>query len=289
MNLSVMYRGPLASCNYACGYCPFSKRQDTPPQLEADRQALARFVAWLEQQQRQRWRVLFTPWGEALVRRWYREALARLTWLEHVSMAAVQTNLSCGLDWLRRCRRERLSLWATFHPSETRLDAFVRRVLHVYESGAGISVGMVAVPRHLPALAALRRALPVEIYVWANAQQPPERPYTAQQIEFLCRIDPLFMHTLVPQRTLGLACRTGEQVFTVDGRGDMRRCHFVGEVIGNIYEAEWQQALQPRACPRQTCRCYLGFAHLPSLGLERYFGDGLLERRPPAGAALAPG
>ena len=27
MNLSILYRGPLSSCNYACGYCPFAKRR----------------------------------------------------------------------------------------------------------------------------------------------------------------------------------------------------------------------------------------------------------------------
>ena len=280
MNLAVMYRGPLASCNYACPYCPFGKRRDTRAQLAADRFALERFIAWLEEQRHHRWRVLFTPWGEALVRSWYRRALVRLTRCEHVEVAAVQTNLSCGLGWLRECRRERLSLWATFHPSQTDMAGFVRRVLRVYESGAGISVGMVAVPGSLGVLAALRQALPAEIYVWANAQQPPERRYTEEEVAFLRQIDPLFVYTLVPRRTQGLACRTGDTVFTVDGHGNMRRCHFVSEVRGNIYSPDWQRALRPRGCPRPTCRCYLGFSHLPSLELERFFGDGLLERRP---------
>lgn len=280
MNLSVMYRGPLASCNYACGYCPFAKRRDTPVQLEADRRALARFINWLESEQAYRWRVLFTPWGEALVRSWYRQSLVRLTWLDHILVAAAQTNLSYGLDWLADCRSERLSLWATYHPSETSLHSFVRRVLRVYESGAGISVGFVAVPRFLGAVADLRRALPQEIYVWVNAQQPPERRYTEDEIEFLTGIDPLFMHTLVPHRSFGLPCRAGQEVFTVDGTGAMRRCHFVAEVIGNIYKPGWEQALKARTCPRQYCRCYLGFAHLPSAGLHRFFGEGLLERRP---------
>ncbi|MEN8446791.1 MAG: radical SAM protein, partial [Cyanobacteria bacterium J06555_13] len=29
MNLSILYRGPLLSCNYGCEYCPFAKRQQT--------------------------------------------------------------------------------------------------------------------------------------------------------------------------------------------------------------------------------------------------------------------
>jgi DNA-binding CsgD family transcriptional regulator len=29
MKLDILYRGPLASCNYGCEYCPFAKRKDT--------------------------------------------------------------------------------------------------------------------------------------------------------------------------------------------------------------------------------------------------------------------
>jgi MoaA/NifB/PqqE/SkfB family radical SAM enzyme len=289
MNLSVMYRGPLASCNYACGYCPFAKRRDTRTQLDTDRRALSRFVGWLEAQHTHTWRVLFTPWGEALVRAWYRDALVRLTRLDHVQLAAAQTNLSCPLTWLEDCQPERLSLWATFHASETSLGAFVRRVMRVYHAGVGISVGMVAVPRFLGVLAELRRALPAEIYVWVNAQQPAERPYTQREVAYLTSIDPLFTYTLTPHRTWGQPCHTGQTVFTVDGQGNMRRCHFVAEVMGNIYDAEWERALRPRVCPRTFCRCYLGFAHLASLGLDRFFGPGLLARRPANSAMLAAG
>jgi hypothetical protein len=58
----------------------------------------------------------------------------------------------------------------------------------------------------------------------------------------------------------------------------MRRCHFVDEVIGNIYKSGWQASLRPRECPNAHCQCYLGFAHLAHLRLEQVFGDGILER-----------
>jgi sulfatase maturation enzyme AslB (radical SAM superfamily) len=46
MDLSILYRGPLSSCNYGCEYCPFAKREESYAQLETDRVALLRFVAW---------------------------------------------------------------------------------------------------------------------------------------------------------------------------------------------------------------------------------------------------
>src|SRR5215213_7917665 len=105
MNLMILYRGPLSSCNYGCQYCPFAKRDETVAQLAGDRAALDRFVEWVKQQgdRGHRISVLFTPWGEALIRPWYQEALVTLTHLPHVPKAAIQTNISCKLDWLDRC------------------------------------------------------------------------------------------------------------------------------------------------------------------------------------------
>ncbi|MEU8270103.1 hypothetical protein AB0B89_23465, partial [Sphaerisporangium sp. NPDC049002] len=45
-HLSILYRGPLASCDYDCPYCPFAKRRDSPARLREDRAALERFTGW---------------------------------------------------------------------------------------------------------------------------------------------------------------------------------------------------------------------------------------------------
>ena len=117
MTLSILYRGPLSSCNYARGYCPFAKHTETPAELAHDRACLERFVGWVAGRTGDEIGVLFTPWGEALVRRWYQDALAALTKMPHVAKAAIQTNLSCKLDWVEGCDRAKLALWCTFHPS----------------------------------------------------------------------------------------------------------------------------------------------------------------------------
>jgi biotin synthase-like enzyme len=39
MALSVLYRGPLSSCNYDCHYCPFAKHHETSAELRRDREA----------------------------------------------------------------------------------------------------------------------------------------------------------------------------------------------------------------------------------------------------------
>ena len=45
--LTVLYRGPLASCNYACAYCPFAKKKDSRQDLQRDARGLERFVDWV--------------------------------------------------------------------------------------------------------------------------------------------------------------------------------------------------------------------------------------------------
>src|SRR3569623_1846613 len=108
MKLSLLYRGPLSSCNYGCPYCPFAKHAESAAEHAADAQALERFLAWVEAQTERRISVFFTPWGEALIRRRYQRALVRLTGMAHVEKAAIQTNLSCRLDWCDECDRSRL-------------------------------------------------------------------------------------------------------------------------------------------------------------------------------------
>ncbi|HBP23127.1 MAG TPA: radical SAM protein, partial [Planctomycetes bacterium] len=114
--LTLLYRGSLISCNYGCDYCPFAKRRETRAEMERDRGEVERFVAWVKGEgQAHRLRILFTPWGEGLVRPWYQQALAELSRLEHVARVAIQTNLACGLSWTEDADRDALALWATYH------------------------------------------------------------------------------------------------------------------------------------------------------------------------------
>jgi MoaA/NifB/PqqE/SkfB family radical SAM enzyme len=280
MKLSVLYRGPLSSCNYACAYCPFSKRSETGAQLERDRAALARFTQWLTQQSTHDWKVLFTPWGEALVRSWYRDAIAALSHLPHLGSVAIQTNLSSGLPWIAKCRADRVSLWATYHPSETTSKAFVRKVHEVVDRGVRICVGVVGVPEFLEEISRLHERLPPGVYLWINAQQPRRRPYSDEEIVRFQAIDSQFLMTMRRQPSFGKHCSTGELSFTVDGAGDMRRCHFVDDIVGNCYEPDWEHALRPRTCPNRFCDCFLGKSQFLADRLVPFFGSTGLERLP---------
>ncbi len=280
LSLSILYRGPLASCNYACGYCPFAKHTETRQEHETDRLALERFVGWVAGRTGDHISVFFTPWGEALVRRRYQEALIALTGLPHVARAAIQTNLSCRLDWVEACDREKLALWATFHPGETTRERFLAKCLELDRRGVRFSVGVVGLKEHADAIDALRRELPEHVYLWINAYKRLPDYYSADDLRRFEAIDPLFPINNQHHPSCGQECRAGHAVISVDGDGVVRRCHFIRALIGNIYAHDFEQALRPRVCTNATCGCHIGYVHMPALRLYEVFGDGMLERIP---------
>ncbi len=280
MKLSILYRGPLASCNYGCEYCPFAKRKESAAEHAADAAALTRFITRIAELREHRFSILFTPWGEALIQPRYQRALAELCAMQHVERAAIQTNLAGRLEWTETCDREKLALWTTFHPGETDLAAFAARCHWLYERRVRFSVGVVGMKEHLAAAETLRRALPADVYLWVNAYKRVPDYYTAAERESVAGLDPLFAYNAAAHASRGELCHTGHTVFSVNGDGQMRRCHFVSETIGNFYGPGFIAALQPRVCPAERCGCHIGYVHLARLGLDRVFGDGILERIP---------
>lgn len=280
MHLSVLYRGRLSSCNYDCGYCPFAKTYDTRAALRRDAQELERFVDWA-QRQTMELSILFTPWGEGLVRRHYREAMVRLSHLPRMRRVAIQTNACIGMRWLDEANLDTLALWCTYHPTQVTRAAFLGRCRELSRRGVRHSVGVVALHEHLDEIQALRHELPAATPLWVNAYD--ERPpgyYDPAQIARLQAIDPHFGYNLDPAPSLGAPCLTGEDVISVDGDGNVRRCHFVAAPLGNLYDGSFAAQLRARPCPNACCDCYIGYAHRTDLPFQRDYAGGVLERVP---------
>ncbi|MGX2993533.1 STM4011 family radical SAM protein [Streptomyces sp. JNUCC 64] len=279
-DLTVLYRGPLSSCDYDCPYCPFAKRRDGPELLRADRAALERFTGWAGSYPDGRLSVLFTPWGEGLVRSWYRRALVELSRHEHIARVAIQTNLSCRTGWLDGADLDTLALWCTYHPGQTPYERFTAKCRELTARGVRFSVGIVGLPEHLEHARRLRAELPERVYLWVNAAEG--HAYTDEEADRWTELDPLFPYSRHPHRSKGLPCRTGESVVSVDGEGTVRRCHFVRAELGNLYDGSYRAALAPRPCPLARCDCHIGYVHLESLPLYDVFAGGVLERIPAA-------
>ncbi len=279
--LSILYRGRLSSCNYDCGYCPFAKRRDTRATLQRDAADLAHFVDWASAQTERSLSILFTPWGEGLVRKHYREAMVALSKLPQVQRVAIQTNLCIGTRWLDDADPSKIAFWCTYHPSQTPRAAFLARCRELRRRGIRHSVGMVAMREHFHEIAQLRDALSADTPMWLNAYDQREPDYYSDaQLALMRAIDPHIDFNLAPPPSLGAPCATGERAVSVDGDGNVRRCHFVATPLGNLYDGSFEAQLRPRACPNAVCDCFIGYVHRTDLPFARDYANGQLERVP---------
>ena len=277
-SLTIRYRGRLSGCNYDCPYCPFAKRKDSRSVLDQDRQDLERFCNWVASRTNSI-SILFTPWGEAVVRRYYRDALIRLSHLDHIGTVAIQTNMSHKPEWVSAANPSRIAFWITYHPGQTALAPFLARLKVLDDLDVAYSVGCVATREHFDAIENLRAALPSHIYFWINAEEDLQGTYNASEVERLVAIDPLFELNNIAYPTQGLNCDAGLNSITVRGDGSIWRCHFVEQQIGNIYDPTFEVALKVRSCPNMTCNCHIGYGQLPILEYASLYGEGLHERR----------
>lgn len=278
MTISILYRGPLSSCNYDCPYCPFAKKKDSRETLATDAAQLSRFVNFVNDQKTVRFRLFFTPWGEALIRPYYQQALVQLSLLDNVEKVAIQTNLSCRLAWLKKADKTKIALWTTYHPDQVDRTAFLDQCRKLDELGIAYSVGVVGFKETIEEIEILRGLLPEEKYLWVNALKKKEDYYSEEEKDRLIAIDPYVTHNMIHYDSIGKACLTGHTVISVDGDGNIYRCHFIKEKLGNLYEQDLSTVLKPRPCTNATCGCHIGYVHLEHLRLDEVYKGKELER-----------
>ncbi len=220
MKAVLYYRGSLSSCNYDCPYCPFSKNVDSKDTLARDRGQLEQFMDWVRAQEQlgHELSIFFNPYGEALIHRWYREAMVELGDMKHIKKISVQTNLSVKLEWTERLNPEKVSFWATYHPGQTEEARFVSQCMELYNRSLRFSVGSVGVRSAFDSIASLRRALPEDVYLWINAFKDNGNRYTAGEIRSLEEVDPYFSLNIPDYESLGKSCQAGSQVFYVQAQ-----------------------------------------------------------------------
>ncbi|NME69450.1 STM4011 family radical SAM protein [Flammeovirga aprica] len=276
---NILYRGSLTSCNYSCHYCPFAKTKNTREELAIDAQQLLQFQNWVNGR-KEKIGILFTPWGEGLIRNYYQMAMTALSHMPNVYRVAIQTNLSCSLDWVDEVNKDSFALWTTYHPSQLSLDSFLEKCEALVEKGIRFSIGTVGLKEDIEIISQLRKRLPSSVYLWVNAYKREADYYNSDHLKQLLEVDPLFHWNNQYHQSKEKACDAGSTSFSVDGDGNMTSCHFIKEKIGNIYQENFEEALYPRLCSNTTCGCHIGYVHLKELEQKKIYGKGLLERIP---------
>lgn len=286
---TISYRGSLKSCNYQCSYCPFSKGRCRERELEKDKSQWREFCCSFANRSRNpadTWgrstgAVLVTPYGEALIHPWYWEGLGFLSRLSNLEAVGGQTNLSFNpgeaLSIFDRSggRREKLRLWATFHPEMVSVSCFSRQCARLKEEGIDICVGAVGVPENISILRQLRNALPQDIYLWINRMDGLKRPYLPLEEASFLEIDPLFSQELSVRKADPGQCLG--RLF-VEGNKTVRICN-----ISRPLREQWPQCISTppaRECGRTVCSCFLAYGGRRDFENRFFFGRYPLFRIP---------
>ncbi len=217
----------------------------------------------------------------ALIRRWYRDGMANCR--DCRRCAASPRRPTCPRPARLGRARRRGAARAVVHLSPAVDDrGGVPRAVRPATSAAGVafSVGVVGQRDHHAAARSLRAALPERVYVWINARssRSPGRRRRARRV---ARDRPAV------RRQHGALAEPGQGVRRRRARDQRRRRrhdatrHFIAEGrSSNLYEPGWERALAPRPCSNDDCHCYIGYAHLDYLELDKVYAGGLLERVP---------
>ena len=255
----IQYRGSLKSCNYGCSYCPFAKRPSSPSELLKDREDWMRFVGHLETQVEPYGAVMVVPYGEALIHDYYWEGLARLSRMGTMEAVGAQTNLSFDIERQLTIfkenggRKEKLRVWATFHPEMTTVPLFAEQCRKLLSAGIRVCAGAVGVPENLETLRRLKETLPGGCCLWINRMDGLNRRYTEEEQQAFLRIDPWFYRELHVKKAMPEQC-PGRLFVESDGR--MRRCTISAPPEGNWYDTGGTETLP---CRKKACTCYLAY------------------------------
>jgi MoaA/NifB/PqqE/SkfB family radical SAM enzyme len=285
MSLLVLFRTRLEWCNYTCSYCPWNATaRRVPAEVFRDDEARLHRVVDRVAQLPDAVEFFITPKAEYLMLPYWRAAVGRLLALPQVGRVTVQTNLSFDLAaFLDQIDATKLALWTTYHPTEVpedELDNLHAKWRLLQERGVPFSVGLVGTHANLPHLRPLREQLDPRVYLWVNAYQREPDYYTPAQLATIRAVDPWFDLNNQNFPSRGRSCSAGQRAVYLDDTGDLRRCFFVGDVIGNLFRDGWRHSDEPRPCPRDGCHCYVGHMHIVELGFREIYGENIAVRIP---------
>ena len=274
---TVIYRGSLKSCNYSCSYCPFAKHRALPTELERDRRNFERFCDSIagRVQDLSIGAVFLAPYGEVSMHRWYWEGLSRLAGLPGIDRVGMQTNLSFSVEECLAIfdspegKRDKLCIWATFHPEMTTVEEFVSKCHKLSRKHISICAGAVGVPRNIPVLKELRARLSPAVYLWINKMDGLKRNYTPEETDTFARIDPFFTYELRNPEAAAQMCV--DRCF-VEADGKIHTCNISKIKDVNWYDGREEEILEP-LCGRKRCSCYLAYGGRSDFALKPFFGE----------------
>jgi len=270
----IYYRGYAKDCNYSCSYCPFAK--NTEKKKDFDEKYLNKFVEYIENTNfKNIVSIMFTPYGEALTKKYYYDAIARLSKCDQVESVSCQTNASFEAKVFLKSLEEsnanfnKIALWASFHKEMTSVEAFTTNILQLNDR-ISLSVGTVGFKEDQNDIERLRKLLPLDIYLWVNK---PEGQKT-DDMDF-SYIDPLYKLEKQTMKCNINSCTAGIDSILVKENGSIYLCHSSKKSVGNLYQdfkidKTPLETCHSRTCQAGLCHCYLMYCHRTDIDFPEF-------------------
>ena len=165
--------------------------------------------------------------------------------------------------------RQKLCIWATFHPEMTDVDVFVDQCHKLTACGVNLCAGAVGVPRNIPLIVKLREKLSPDIYLWINKMDGLGRNYTEEEKRAFSETDPFFGQELNNPAADAAMCR--ERCF-VEADGTIHACNISKAKTVNWYEGSEEEIFQS-LCGKKRCSCYLAYGGRTDFAGRQFFGE----------------
>jgi len=290
----IIYRSRLEWCNFTCEYCYWHNKGDSiklnKQEAADDKIMLHKIIDRLQEKSDFEFEFFFTPAAEVIALPYYRQAMQKLIQLENCRVVTAQTNLSWNvksfLEKIDQNLKHKIRFWATFHPTEmdeSKQEKWIEKVRHLKNEGIKFSVGAVGIKKNIPSIQKMKLVLDdLGIFFWVNAYKRYEGYYNVEEIEALESVDPFFKRNNQFILHKNKPCSAGKSSFYLTDTGDIRRCNWVDDIIGNIYDDNFQPFTENNLCEAARCQCYVGHMMIPSEKYEEVYGDFRCSRIPMA-------
>jgi MoaA/NifB/PqqE/SkfB family radical SAM enzyme len=266
-------------CNYSCPYCVIRKSErlkDYPRESEFPWQQWVLALNSLPPAH------IAISGGETLIYPGLIDLIENLSTRHFVSFTTNLFRVPRRLLTLKRSTKPAIS--ASFHPSMTEIEAFIRRVQDVRDHGFNISIEMVAYPQQLQRITDYKRRFEKELSVPVHVDPfiMPGNAYTPQELKLLNGMgirNRKFGFDESGGRTLK-SCRAGGSHLVLVPNGDVFACHagfyyatsslherFRAPLdefrLGNLFNGTFRLNEKPRICSLPCSEaCDLEGAHV---------------------------
>lgn len=251
-------------CNFRCPYCWFDKHWEEMDKLNKY-PPLSEMIAL--------WERLYKMYGECHLMVTGGEPMLYPNFVELIAAISKwhTVKVTCQLSgdmftFARKLNPERVTLDMNFHPLETKLEPFIRKVLYLYKYGFKGGVCYLAYPPNMDKIKYYDDEFKKHGIVMAlaafwgeyNGKKYPES-YTKEEREmmlpYLGDLDRQKYH-LEGRKTKGKLCRAGQIYASIKADGTVTRCGPLShKPFGNIFDKDFKLFDKPMPCEAEICPC----------------------------------